>query len=77
MTGTRRRVEYVVVRSVARAISVGLICCSLGNLLALGCAFAWLRANGSVVGGVWLIAAAAGAQFLGGIAALIAYGWAR
>lgn len=76
MTGTRRRVEYVVVRSVARAIAVGLICCSLGNLLALGCAFAWLRANGAV-GGVWMIAAAAGAQFLGGLAALIAYGWAR
>lgn len=77
MTGARRRVEYVVARGIVRAVSVGLVCCSLGNLLILGCAFAWLRLAGATTPSLWLIGAAALAQFAGGVAALIAYGWSR
>lgn len=77
MTGTRRQVERVVARGVIRALAFGAICSTLGSMLALGCALAWLRANGADLFAVWMIATAAGAQFLGGLAALIAYGWAR
>lgn len=77
MTGVRRRVEYVVTRGIARAVAVGVLSCALGNLLALGCALAWLRAAGAEDRALWLIGAAAAMQFIGGIAALLAYGWAR
>lgn len=77
MTERRRKVEYVVERKVARAISVGIVTCALGNLLAFGCALAWLRAVATIEGGLWLIGAAAAAQFIGGAAALLAFGWSR
>jgi hypothetical protein len=77
VNGNRRRIDYVVARSIARAVAVGLIFCSLGNMLALGCAFAWLQHSGSAPAALWMVAAAALAQFAGGAAALVAYGWSR
>jgi hypothetical protein len=77
VTVTHRRVEYVVARSVARAIAMGIICCALGNLLLVGGALAWLRAVHGGGSGLWILGAAALTQFVGGAAALIALGWSR
>jgi hypothetical protein len=79
VTGARRRPpSTVVARPVVAVLVLGLLCMSLGNLIALGCVLAWLRAiPGDVHGPVVMFLAAAAGQFLGGIAALLAWSWSR
>jgi hypothetical protein len=77
MTGERRRVDYVIARPIVRALAVGLTCISLGSLLALGCAISWLGAARLDPTTMAILGTVALAQFSGGVAGLLAFGWAR
>lgn len=77
--GGRRRAGMVVARPIVRAISVAVVIVAFGNMIALGCALAWLRAvpGDSVNGPMILVLASVGAQFFGAVLALVAWAWAR
>jgi hypothetical protein len=77
VTASRRKVDYVVARPIVRALAIGLTCISLGSLLALGCAISWLGAARLDPMTLAILSAVALAQFSGGVAGLLAFGWAR
>jgi hypothetical protein len=77
VTRAHRNPEYVVERKIARAVAAGVIACSLGNLLAVGCALAWMGDLGAARSAMLLVGAVGVVHFVGGLSALIGYGWAR
>jgi hypothetical protein len=78
VTGTRRHADYVVARPAIRTLAIASAFASLGNLLAIGCAYAWLQQDGGMSGyALAMFAVAAGAQFLAGVLAAVVYGWSR
>jgi hypothetical protein len=77
--GNRRRADLVAARPIVRAVTAAVVFLAFGNLLALGCIMAWLRALGTTEahGALWLFGLAAVAQFAGGLSALVGWAWSR
>lgn len=77
MTGERRRVDYVIARSIVRMLSLGAAAMALANLAAFYGAWLWLRDDHAASQVLWCLGAIMGVHFIAGVLALIALGWSR
>jgi hypothetical protein len=73
--GERRRLDYVIARSIARILALGVALMALANLAVLYGAFLWLRNDHAAHAVLWCLAGAMSVQFAALIAALVAFGW--
>ncbi len=77
MKGERRRAETVVSRPVVRTLALAVALVAVGNSVAIGCMWAWANAIDLSQASLALIGTAAGLTMLGGVAAMVAWGFAR